>query len=42
MKEYEEIKITIIYFPAQDIITSSMSGSNGEYGGEGSEPGNWG
>lgn len=42
MKNYEEIKVTIIYFQLQDVITSSMSGSNGNYEGENKEPDNWG
>lgn len=42
MEKYEELYMELVYLDDQDVITTSMTGSNGNYEGDVSEPGAWG
>ena len=42
MEKYEELYLELVYLDDQDVITTSMTGSNGDYNGETPEPGVWG
>lgn len=42
MEKYEELYMELVYLDDQDVITTSMTGSNGNYEGDESEPGAWG